>query len=349
MKRKKIKLIFFINTYSDYLGDFISSIKFLFDIKVILLNLNTKNTYYKNLTDKEIYHTKCDYNVIKEFKKYDPDFVIIGGYRNKFVSELINICTEKNIKYLFWMERINLNFYLKSFLFKIFYKNRLKNSDGILAIGNQAVKFFRKFNNNTYLFPYNIDVKQFKKSKLQNKIKLLYVGQLIPRKGIISILNSFNFLEESVLENIECTFVGNGSLKKKIFNKIKEYTFIKLVNFKSRKELIKIYSQNNILIFPSKYDGWGVVPMEAMSSKMTLIISKNCGIAEYLTNKKNAVVVNPNPKDISKAIRYYFYNQSKIDIHGENNLKLIKKSLMNSKNSSKLFFSIINKLNSNEK
>ena len=95
MKRKKIKLIFFINTYSDYLGDFISSIKFLFDIKVILLNLNTKNTYYKNLTDKEIYHTKCDYNVIKEFKKYDPDFVIIGGYRNKFVSELINICTEK--------------------------------------------------------------------------------------------------------------------------------------------------------------------------------------------------------------------------------------------------------------
>ena len=54
MKRKKIKLIFFINAYSDYLGDFISSIKFLFDIKVILINLNTKNTYYKNLTDKEI-------------------------------------------------------------------------------------------------------------------------------------------------------------------------------------------------------------------------------------------------------------------------------------------------------
>ena len=88
--------------------------------------------------------------------------------------------------------------------------------------------------------------------------------------------------------------------------------------------------------------------MEAMSSKMALIISKNCGIVEYLTNKKNAVIVNPNPKDISEAIRYYFYNQSKIYIHGENNLKLMKKSLMNSRNSSKFFFSVINKLNSNK-
>lgn len=24
------------------------------------------NTYYKNLTDKKIYNTKCDYNVIKK-------------------------------------------------------------------------------------------------------------------------------------------------------------------------------------------------------------------------------------------------------------------------------------------
>lgn len=349
MSKKKIKLIFFINAYSDYLDDFISYIKFFFEIKVILKNLNTKNTYYKNLIDKEIYNTKSDYNVKKEITKYEPDFVIIGGYRHKLASKLINICTKKNIKYLFWMERINFNFYVKIFLFKFFYRNRLKNSDGILAIGNQAVKFFKKFHNNTYSLPYNIDVKKFKKTKLQNKLKLLYIGQLISRKGISSILDSFNFLEKNILENIQCTFVGNGPLKKKISNKIRKYNFIKLVNFKSRRELIKIYSQHNILLFPSKYDGWGVVPMEAMSSKMALIISKNCGIVEYLNNKKNAFIVEPNSKDISKAIRYYFYNPSKINIHGENNLKLIEKSLMNSKNSSKIFFSIINKLSSTKK
>ncbi len=349
MAKKKIKLIFFINAYSDYLDDFISSIKFFFEIKVVLMKLNTKNTDYKNLTNKKIYITKGDFNVKKGLTKYDPDFVIIGGYRHKHASELINICTEKNIKYLFWMERINFNFYFKSFLFKFFYKNRLKNSDGILAIGNQALSFFKKFNSNTYLFPYNIDVKKFKKTKPQNKIRLLFIGQFISRKGINLILESFSFLEKNILKNIECTFVGNGPLKQNILNKIKRYNFIKLVNFKSRKKLIQIYSQNDILLFPSKYDGWGVAPMEAMSSKMSLIISKNCGIVEFLTNKKNAIIVNPNSKDISKAINYYFYNKNKVKIHGDNNLKLIKKSLMNSKNSSKFFFSLINKLNSNKK
>ena len=139
------------------------------------------------------------------------------------------------------------------------------------------------------------------------------------------ILESFNFLDRKILENIECTFVGNGPLRKKIIDKTKKYNYIKLVNFKSRRDLIEIYSHNDILLFPSKYDGWGVVPMEAMSSKMSLIISKKCGITEYLYNKKNILIIEPNSKEISEAITYYFNNQSKINIHGSNNLNLMKK------------------------
>ena len=77
--------------------------------------------------------------------------------------------------------------------------------------------------------------------------------------------------------------------------------------------------------------------MEAMSSKMSLIISKKCGISEYLYNKKNGLIIEPNSKDISEAITYYFNNQSKINIHGSNNLNLMKKSLLNSENSGKFF------------
>ena len=151
MIKKNIKLIFFINTYTDYLNDFISTIISFFEIKVILTNFNSKNTSYKNLTNKKIYRVKYNYDVKKELTKYKPDFVFIGGYKHKLVDQLIKICTKKNIKYLFWLERINFNFYLKFFLFKIFYKNRLKKSDGILAVGSQAFKFYSKFQKNTFL------------------------------------------------------------------------------------------------------------------------------------------------------------------------------------------------------
>lgn len=349
MIKKKIRLIFFINTYSDYLNDFISTIVSFFEIKVILTNLNSRNTSYNKIIDKKIYQIRKNYDVNKELTNYKPDFIFIGGYKHKLSNQLIKICHKKNIKYLFWLERVNFNFYLKFFLFKIFFKKRLKKSDGILAIGNQAFKFYKKFQVNTFLLPYNINIKKFKERKPNKKIKLLYVGQFIYRKGIDLILESFNFLDRKILENIECTFVGNGPLRKKIIDKTKKYNFIKLVNFKSRKDLIEIYSHNDILLFPSKYDGWGVVPMEAMSSKMSLIISKKCGISEYLYNKKNGLIIEPNSKDISKAITYYFNNQSKINNHGSNNLNLMKKSLLNSENSGKFFLSIINKFNTESK
>jgi glycosyltransferase involved in cell wall biosynthesis len=345
----KIRVIFFINTYSDYLNDFIKSISLIFEVRVILTSLNNKNTSYTKFIDKKIYYSLCDHNLKSELKKYNPNFVIIGGYKHKKIKLLIDFCKKNKTKYLFWLERINKNFYLKLFLFKILYGNRIRNSNGVLAIGNEAYKFYKQFQKNTFKLPYSIDVKKFKKPKLQKKTNFIFVGQFIERKGIQSILDSFDHLNKNIKDNIKFTFIGRGPLKKKILNKSKEYNFIRLRKFMNVKNLINILSNNKILLFPSNYDGWGVAPMEAMSAKMALIISKNCGINEYLSKSDNAIFTDVEPKNIAKAMSYYFFNKNKIYLHGKNNLKLIKKSLLNSINSSKKFTKIIKKLNSDKK
>ena len=86
MVKKKIRLIFFINTYSDYLNDFISTIVSFFEIKVILTNLNSKNTSYNKIIDKKIYQIRKNYDANKELTNYRPDFVFIGGYNTSFKS-----------------------------------------------------------------------------------------------------------------------------------------------------------------------------------------------------------------------------------------------------------------------
>ena len=43
--------------------------------------------------------------------------------------------------------------------------------------------------------------------------------------------------------------------------------------------------------------------MEAMSAKMALIISKNCGINEYLSKSDNAIFTDVEPKNIAKAMK----------------------------------------------
>ena len=347
--KNKIRVIFFINTYSNYLHDFIKSIASIFKVRVILTSLNDKNTSYTKSNDKKIYYKLCDYNLKNELIKYKPNFIIIGGYNHKKIKILISFCKKKKVKYLFWLERINKNFPFKLFLFKILYGNRIRNSNGVLAIGTEAYKFYKQFQKNTYNLPYSINVKKFKKPKLQKKTNFIFIGQFIKRKGIQSILDSFDYLNKNIKNNIKFTFIGKGPLENKILDKSKKYNFIKLIRFMNIKNLINVLSNNKILLFPSNYDGWGVAPMEAMSAKMALIMSKNCGINEYLSKSDNAIFTDVEPKNIAKAMSYYFFNKNKIYLHGKNNLKLIKKSLLNSINSSKNFTTIIKKLNSDKK
>ena len=70
--------------------------------------------------------------------------------------------------------------------------------------------------------------------------------------------------------------------------------------------------------------------MEAMASGMAIIISKNVGCAEYLTHKKNGLIINSNSFEISEAIKFYFKNKNKILEYGKNNIDLINRSNLNS-------------------
>jgi hypothetical protein len=96
--KNKIRVIFFINTYSNYLHDFIKSIASIFKVRVILTSLNDKNTSYTKSNDKKIYYKLCDYNLKNELIKYKPNFIIIGGYNHKKIKILINFCKKKESK-----------------------------------------------------------------------------------------------------------------------------------------------------------------------------------------------------------------------------------------------------------
>ena len=163
---------------------------------------------------------------------------------------------------------------------------------------------------------------------------------------INEILNGLNELNYFIKKKLKITFVGNGFLKNKIllFKKKNKMPFIKLYTFLERKRLINIYRRNNIFIFPSLYDGWGVAPVEAMASRMALIISKNCGVTEFIKNKKNGIVIESNSKNISNAIEYYYKNPNNIINHGNKNFLLSKKSLLNSSIAAKTFINSIKKI-----
>ena len=216
---------------------------------------------------------------------------------------------------------------------------KINKADGVLAVGNNAKKTYSKYNKNTINFPYSIKTqKQNKKNFFNNKkINFLFVGQLIKRKGLDEIIKMIDFLTEKDKEKISIHIVGDGKMKNKL-KKLSNKNYFNYHGFIFGKKLMRIYNRSDVLLFPSKFDGWGVVVMEAMSNSLAIVASKNTGVSELLKNKKSGFVIKPNATSLYKVIKKYIKNKNQIIKQGKYNRNLILKSKCNRDNLSNFFF-----------
>ena len=96
MKSNKIKLLFLINTVTEYTNNFYSELFKKYNIRVLVLNRNYKNYNfsitgkYYNFLDKKKNKKKELENSIKRFC---PTHIIFGGYRLKFTQYIKTVGT----------------------------------------------------------------------------------------------------------------------------------------------------------------------------------------------------------------------------------------------------------------
>ena len=180
----------------------------------------------------------------------------------------------------------------KNFIKKLSSKTILdifKNSYGILAVGNEAKKFYSKFNKNTLNFHYSIKIYNLKKKIFfkNNNINFLYVGQIIERKNILNLIKAF---KKICYKKMTLTIIGNGNLKEKAKKMSNNINNIKIINFFNKDKLKKYLINSDIFILPSKYDGWGVVVMEViqMCSYFTKLVYQESTLKTILWQKFRA-------------------------------------------------------------
>lgn len=128
-----------------------------------------------------------------------------------------------------------------------------------------------------YNIEYNLD-------ENNNKIKLLFVGRLDKTKGIDILLNIYNkykfknlhlyIIGESVLDNIEIKFNDNTTYLGWIDNK----------------DIDKYYKMCDVVIMPSRWDGFGLVAVEAMRNSKPVIVSNRGALPELIKNGINGYI-----------------------------------------------------------
>lgn len=121
---------------------------------------------------------------------------------------------------------------------------------------------------------------------LKYKKYILVVGTVEPRKNIVTAIEAFMMLPKNLRQKFPLVIVGmRGWLSNKIdkhINSLVDRGEIIKLGYISQEYIPFIYSGASVLVFPSIYEGFGLPPLEAMSSGIPIITSNVSSLPEVV-------------------------------------------------------------------
>ncbi len=136
---------------------------------------------------------------------------------------------------------------------------------------------------------------------------ILFVGTLQPRKNILKLLEAFVILKRTYHIEEKLVIVGkHGWLWEPIEKKISDFIpkdSVKRLDFGTVKddELPFLYSGAAVLTLPSLYEGFGLPPLEAMTSGVPVVVSNISSLPEVVGDA--GMLVDPQSvDDIARGI-----------------------------------------------
>ena len=113
---------------------------------------------------------------------------------------------------------------------------------------------------------------------------ILFVGRLVPEKGILTLLKAFqNIAKQFPNEKLWIVGDGNQIEELQIFIENNELQNVSFLGNKSREELLEIYANSKFSVVPSEYlEAYGNVILESLAFGKTVITSDLVGIKEEI-------------------------------------------------------------------
>lgn len=178
-------------------------------------------------------------------------------------------------------------------------KNKLEKKDIELALADQIIvaSSFTKQTLENYpgalapitVIPYGfptVTVGRVYESLEKRPLKLLFVGGLSQRKGIANLLDAVDQLGDAVT----LTIVGHKSVEDCIpLNEaLSRHKYIPTL---PHEEILQIMKEQDVFVFPSLFEGFGLVITEAMSQGTPVITTNRTVGPDLITDGENGWLV----------------------------------------------------------
>lgn len=238
----------------------------------------------------------------------------LDAFRHSFSSGVKDVV----MKYVFHPINIGLDF-LSS-----------RKADNIVAVSEhtrrQLIDHYRLSKDTVVTITPGIDTELFSPVPNTNMFdpsmfNLLYVGRLVPIKGLSLVIDA---LEELESDQVKLHIAGTGREKAKLESEIISKDLTESVRFMGhieRDRLPEYYTAADALVLPSRYESLSFVVRESMACGTPAIAADVGGVPTSIEHEQDGILVDRSAEAFADAISELVNDSQYLNDLGQNALK----------------------------
>lgn len=237
----------------------------------------------------------------RALKHASPQVIICGGYNYAASWEALLWARRHEVEFILWSESNRQDVRAGRTWVESLKKYFVKRCDGFVVpgktsfeylsfLGSPAERIFTAPNAvDNVLFATEAEKVRAGAQEFRERLKLpsrfiLFVGRLVPEKGIFDLLEAYAKLESGLRSEVGLVFAGDGVAREEVAQHGKRINpgLVCFPGFAQREDLAGLYALAETLVLPTHSDPWGLVVNEAMACGLPIIVSDIAGCAADL-------------------------------------------------------------------
>ncbi len=252
-------------------------------------------------------------------EKAKPEAIICGGYNYLASWQSLLWARRRQIPFVAWVESNARDHRSGNPAAEFLKRKFLRSCAAVVVPGKSSFEYVTGYSvpeDTIFTAPNAVDTALFgrraeearRQAESQRKELglparfFLYVGRLVPEKGVFDLLQAYGTLSQDLRTQMGLVFVGDGAARAALMNDAPDGAQFK--GFAQRDQLSNYYGLADVFVFPTHSDPWGLVVNEAMACGLPIIASDVAGcVADLLTDGWNGrVVASGNVEELASAM-----------------------------------------------